>query len=331
MEKIENVRKDIKKVSTIYKKFNHLTDEEKKAFEDIKMLRKQVKYEEARKIAYQYPDVAEIQSQLIKICMLENKYNEAKEIGEKFLYDRIIQSQIISIYINEKNYKKAKQIGGRFLNYEPIQSQMLTIFMKEKNEMRINEIKERFPEHPSIQSQVIKMYIKNGEYEKAIEIGKKFPDDVKIQSQMVTIHIKQGRLEDARKIGNKFQENQVIQYQVTKANLPNQILRKIDENPNDAELIKNIENMENKWLKTIYNCALSEKINIKAPAQQFIKQLKKQGYVDEKHKTIINALEQKLQQKGKIFDVEFYENLIKKVNIDKSEKNFNEERNQYSD
>ena len=52
---------------------------------------------------------------------------------------------------------------------------------------------------------------------------------------------------------------------------------------------------------------------MKNPAQQCIKNLKKQGYADEEHVAIINALDKRLKQNARIFDRGFYLDLICEV------------------
>ncbi len=137
---------------------------------------------------------------------------------------------------------------------------------------------------------------------------------------------KQGKHKEARNIARRFPDNPIIQTQIAsiigEKETLNTILEKINNNPNDATINDEIEQLDDKWLKVILNSALGEKMNMKMPAQQFIKKMEKQGYIDEEYKPIISALKQRLEKKSKIFDMEFYENLITKITDSKDNMRF---------
>ncbi|MBQ3145667.1 MAG: hypothetical protein IJB90_03770, partial [Clostridia bacterium] len=218
-----------------------------------------------------------------------------------------IQSQLVTIYIREGRLEEAKKIGENFPDYEPIQSQMVTIYIKEGRIEEAKKIGEKFPDNEPIQSQMVTIYMKEGRIGEAKKIGEKFPDNEPIQSQMVTIYMEEGRIKDEEGI-DTFRI-------VLSNNLPefiDNVLNEIREKPKDIKTKEAIEEISNNWIKIILNCALAESSNTKTPAQQFIKKLKRTSEYQQ-HKQIINALEQRLQQKTKIFDVLFYQELIDRI------------------
>jgi len=157
--------------------------------------------------------------------------------------------------------------------------------------------------------------MREGKIEEAKKIGEKFPKDSAIQSQMLKIYTGEGRIKDEEGI-DTFE---IVMSHNSSESIDN-ILNQIREKPKDVKTKEAIEKISNNWVKIILNCALSERLNAKAPAQQFIKKLKRTSEYQE-HKKTINALEQKLQQNGKIFDVLFYQELIDRIEKQKNNSN----------
>lgn len=306
------------------------SEEEERAYISIKALRKQEKYEEAEKVGKQFPNNAKIQSQLMKVYILQSKVKDGEDVAERFPEDDVIQSQLVTLYQKSTRIEDAIRVGEKYPNEPAIQSQMISIYLKRHEYDKVKKIGERFPTYQTIQSQLVTMYIKNGEYEEAKKIGDRFPRIQIIQSQMITLYRAEGNLKKAREIGEMFPNNRVIQIQISgigqklKKCEKNEdikdllietesILNLMRENPKLPRISEYIENLDDKWIKTILNSALAEKIGMKEPAQQFIKKLKKEGLVDEEHKQLVNSLDQRLQQKKIFFNIDFYTSLINKT------------------
>ena len=191
---------------------------------EIKKLIGLKRFNEAMRLTEKYLENPVIQSQRVKILIINRKYQEAKRIGrrEEFINDAPIQSQMITIVIKEGDLEEAKRIGRReeFINNMPTQSQMITLAIKEGDLEEAKRIgrREEFINNAPIQSQMITIAIKEGDLEKAKKIGKRkeFINNEQIQSQMITIAIKEGDLEKAKKIGRRkeFINSESIQSQM---------------------------------------------------------------------------------------------------------------------
>ena len=95
-----------------------------------------------KKLAKNFLDDEQIQSQLIKKYIKQEKYDEAIEIAKNFLDDEQIQSQLITIYMKQEEYNEAIEIAKRFPNNEVIQGQLLNIRFCVKDSKELpNEIK----------------------------------------------------------------------------------------------------------------------------------------------------------------------------------------------
>jgi len=299
-------KRNIKGIKIPDKKIIKNNNEEESAFNDIKILRKQGRYEEAREVAEKFPESIKVQSQMIKVLEEEGNLKDALEIGKRFSDNKIIQSQMIKILIKQGNLEKAKEIAKRFLEYDVIQSQMITILIRQGKIKEAKEMGKLQPENPVIQSQMVSILIKEGNMEEAKRIGKKFPENEFIRAQMATILMQEESIDIAENL--------------------NKLLNEIYNNPNNPEIREKIDKFDDNWVKVILYTALAEKTNSQGTAQKFIKDLKKAGNVDEEHRPTIKALEQRLQQKSKIFDIEFYSKVFKKLQNKKRTTPQNSER-----
>ena len=76
--------------------------------EQIKKLIRMKRFDEVYKLTEKYPDNSKLQSQKIKVLIMQGKTAEAKRIGDREIFrdDEFIQSQMLSIAIKENDRKR---------------------------------------------------------------------------------------------------------------------------------------------------------------------------------------------------------------------------------
>ncbi len=175
-----------------------------------------------------YQDDAIVQAKLVQLAITKKKnLDQAVQICQKniFKHNPYMQSQLIKIYLINHNYEEASAIGAlkEFKNNIIIQSQMITLAMKQgkfEEALKIGNLP-KFKDIIHIQSQMISVYMILGKLDEALKIGNnpQFANIPEIQSQMMTIAILQNRPDDAIAIGtrNNFRGNRIMKVQLSRA------------------------------------------------------------------------------------------------------------------
>ena len=84
-------------------------------------------------------------SKLIKKLIFEKRYEDARKIAKDYPNDGIIQSQLMMIYMRTGEYISAKEVAERFSYNAPMQSQFMTIYMKTRKDEKIVKDGEESP------------------------------------------------------------------------------------------------------------------------------------------------------------------------------------------
>ncbi len=288
---------------------------------------------------------ASIQSQKITILIKQKKYDKALIICNKpfFRKNAIIQSQKVTILIIRRQYDEALVICNNSLFAEngQIQSQKITILIRQKryNEALVICNNPLFQKDGSIQSQKVTILIKQEKYEEALVICNNplFAEYDSIQSQKVTILRKQKKYDEALVICNNplFAESVIIQIQ--KKNI-------LDKNPDlkDTLLAEDVEqmmtdeisgsiafsllnNIKNRSISlvTIHESSVSslEKIILTVSFYEmeeyspkmilnYIKSQINECKDNQEALQILNQLKIRMLQRGRFFDIVFYQKLL---------------------
>jgi len=264
------------------------------------------KMEKVREILERFPEYNK--DLHFKTCIkLKDKgqYSAVKKIGKMFPDVPEIQGQIMGIFIEELKYAEALEIGQRdiFANEPSVQSRMMRIYRIKRNNEDADSLAQRMADSPEVQFEYMKILQARKEFDKIGLIALKFPEDQKIQrlhKQMKNIRKAARRAVKGEKSDNK---EEIISEE-------EKILREIYGKNINEDLLKRINDIDNPAIRNILTAARYDRTSAQTNLRkQFIRDLKSSSEYSD-YKKIYNILIQKLNEKSKIFNFESYSSLL---------------------
>lgn len=221
-------------------------------------------------------------SKQIKILIQERKLDEAIKLTEEYPDDYVIQSQRISIAFLQNDLETVRKISNRedFKNKRTIYAQRIKLALMEKNtgeaERLINEAEGK---EIHLDARVMHNYKKSLSKQKNAETGKESKVEKQIQLAKVF----------SRSFIAKLYDNTI--------------------QPSDIQEIKESEILT-EYEKTCMMLAICEKSKNRKSAKKIYKQYKSKEQDEDKLRKINKVMQRVDSKKAKIFDYEFYEEML---------------------
>lgn len=261
--------KNIEKVNEILGRFP--TYDRDLHYKTCTKLKDKGNYSAVKRIGKMFPDVSEIQGQVMSVYIRELKYLEAEEIGKREIFadESNVQSKMMRIYRIKENYQEADDLAERFLDSPEVQYEYMKILQARKQFVKIGEIAKRFPKNDKI---------------------------TKLRNQIRNRYKAKRRAKEGN--GGEEKETQLTEEEM--------ILREIYNNNIDANLLGRINNIDNPVIRYVLTTARYDRTQAKTDLRKQHIRTMKQSPEYSDYEKIFNKLITKLNGNPKIFDYEFY-------------------------
>ena len=135
----------------------------------------------------EYFDAVEmLNSQLMDLYIKQKDYDNAKKIAENYPNSEMIQSKFINLCIDTKRYEEGIEVAQKYSDSKIIQNQLITLYFKSEKYDDVIEL---------YHIQLMSVYCIKEDYDEALNIAQKYPNNDLIQSQLITLCTRTGRYE----------------------------------------------------------------------------------------------------------------------------------------